>query len=170
MRTVPAVTTRAFIPRSRSSRPTPLLTSFTASEPNRVVNFAQPVCGTVVTSMTASRPQAASRREGWRRSDRGRYRAGHRELPAVAAPRDELRQAGVHQRELGVVRRRRPQVPSVADETDLGVQLALGEDLALVLGRPADDQLQCPALGRGRANVVEARGELLGVACSIAGS
>ena len=54
-----AVTTRALTPRSRSARPSLLLTHFVASLPKRSVNFAQPVCGTSVITMTAS-PIASS--------------------------------------------------------------------------------------------------------------
>ena len=54
MRTAPGVTIRALTPRSRSSRPGDLLTNLIASVPKRALNFAQPVWGSSVTSITAS--------------------------------------------------------------------------------------------------------------------
>jgi len=63
-RMVPDTATRAFRPRSRSSRPTRELTNRKASVPNRAANLAQPRCGCPVTSMTAE--PTASRVPGGR--------------------------------------------------------------------------------------------------------
>lgn len=63
-RMVPDTATRAFRPRSRSSRPTRELTNRKASVPNRAANLAQPRCGCAVTSMTAE--PTASRVPGGR--------------------------------------------------------------------------------------------------------
>ena len=53
-RTGPGVTTRVLTPRIRNSRPGGLFTNLSASVPKRALNFAQPVCGSAVTSITAS--------------------------------------------------------------------------------------------------------------------
>ena len=53
-RTMPGSTTLALMPRRLSCRPRFELTKRVASTPNRAENFWQPVCGTAVTSTTAS--------------------------------------------------------------------------------------------------------------------
>jgi hypothetical protein len=45
VRTRPATTTLQLAPRSLSSRPSGVLTNFSASTPKRAENFAHPVCG-----------------------------------------------------------------------------------------------------------------------------
>ena len=85
-----------------------------------------------------------------------------RERPALPIARDQLGEAGVHHRQLGVVGRRAAQVPAVADEPDDGVEVALVEHLAQVDRRATDDQLDRAAVRRGRADVLEAREKLVG--------
>ena len=52
-RTMPGSTTLAQIPRRLCSRPSRPLIQRCAARPNRRVNFAHPVCGLAVTSITA---------------------------------------------------------------------------------------------------------------------
>src|SRR5207237_10693213 len=63
---------------------------------------------------------------------------------------------GVHERELrSRVRRSSAAAPRVSDESARGIELALVDDLALVDGRPTDDQLERSLVGRSGTDVVE---------------
>ena len=83
------------------------------------------------------------------------------ERPALPVSGDDLGEARVHQGQLRVVGRRGAEMPAVADEPDLRVELPFVQDFALVLGRAPDDQLERAVVGGRRADVLQAGEQLL---------
>ena len=156
MRTAPGVTIRALTPRSRSSRPGDLLTNLIASVPKRALNFAQPVWGSAVTSITASPDGEPG--SGGQVPDADvqvDVELVARERPALAAAGDRLRRPRVHQRQLreGIGCPVGPAAapaasPDVSDEALVEIQHSLVEHLALVRGGAPDDQLDRALGGR----------------------
>ena len=166
-----------------------------ASAPNQPTNFAHPVCGTSVTSMTAvaDRQPGPGRQVGLRQVEV--------DVQLVAGERHPLRPVGhelggpgVHDVELhlgvgGAVRRAlaAPLEPPVADEADLEVQLPLGsaprarrpgaaydegEGALVGWGRPPGGPAPPPALpcrggGRGGPPIAGPRGGGQGVVLGI---
>jgi DNA-binding transcriptional MerR regulator len=91
------------------------------------------------------------------------------ERPPLPVARDGRDRACVHQRQLHVGVRGAvlgaaapARAPHVADEALVEVEKALVEHLALVLGGPADDQLERPLVGRRLADRVQVEAELVG--------
>ena len=172
-RTVPAWTTRALKPRSRSSLPSSEFTNATASSPKRARNFAQPLCGFLVTSMTAP-PASGSpiaSREPVGRLVVEMSRSTKSWSPASACSAglvgEQRHHAGAHHVELGLEVAALgdrvgggPGEPVVADQPVGRVEPGLGEDLSLVHARPAYDEGQGAPLGGCGAQVVEGGGEL----------
>ena len=150
----------------RAARRAPL-TNRIASAPKRSTNFAHPVCGWSVTSMTAPRMRRVADRQPGARGQVvvGQVQvevelvSGERAASGVAGEEGDERRA--HDVELHVGVRTAvggaaagPLGPGVADEADLEVELALGELLALPRRRAAHDELE----GAG----IPGRGEQLG--------
>ncbi len=168
-RTVPLFVILAFMPRSRSRRPSGVLTNRSASLPNRPENLAQPVCGFSDTSISAS--PIVEPRPGRQVLDadvevRVDLIAGERPARDVAG--DRRCRPGVHDGELRLRIRRAircvaapPQPPCVADQTFGDVQPYLVHDLPFVDRRASDDQLDDTDLGRCIADAVDHRFELV---------
>ena len=139
-RMVPPTTTRAFSPRIRWARPVGELIQRSASLPNRALNFAQPVWGGSLTSMTASADrQPAPGRQPIEAQVEVDVDLVAGQGPARPIGLDRLEDADADQRQLGI-RVRRPvrgraaaaSEPAVPDQADIRVEHRLGQDLALV--------------------------------------
>ena len=153
VRTRPGSITRAFMPRSRRARPAGEFTKRIASDPNRPLNFAHPVCGSSVTSMTAEpSAEARARRKILRPQIEIDVELISGKWPAFPLASDERDDAGVHQRELcrlvhGLLRGLCTRPPAIAYEALVQVEHGFLENFPLALCRPADDELYGP-LGR----------------------
>ncbi len=169
-RTRPGTTTRALSPRSRIGRPTAPLTKRIASAPNRSTNFAHPVCGGSVTSMTAPRtvgsPMVSRLPAGRLSCERSRSRKSWSpgQRPARRVAGEEGDHPGAHHVELHLGVRAAvggPAAaalhPGVADQADGQVELALVEHLALARRGAAHDELEGAHVTRGGEQLAAGR-------------
>ena len=145
LRNVPGWTTMAFAPRSRSSRPRSELASRSAALPKRALNLAQPVCGSWLNLMMAEPRLTRDPAAGSPLRCRDHVDLVARLGPAIGPAGDGLGIAGVHERDLrepiGTIGAQAGAVdPGVADEPDLGIEFAFGDDFAVIWrGAPHDE-------------------------------
>ena len=144
-RTVPACTTRTYIPRIRFARPVGVLIQRSASAPNRALNLAQPVCGSV-GDLEHDRPDVSRVPAGRFSAERSRSRwswspaRGQRDRSGSMAARTRVLISVSWASGLAEPVRRGPAAagePAVADEPFAASRTASSTDLGARGGRAA---------------------------------